>query len=1288
MAVREAGTMKRFRAQRLRGRHREVCAVLLRVAFPALILCIMTLPDPLLAARLELRVTGTASTAATLLVGDVVDVDVWVDSESATLSGAAVFLTFDGDVFELVDQDRDAVLSGFQPFSPGAFFDNGEIFRNEMLADDDPAASPAGEQLDFSVVRATRSGSGPTATFRLRARSPSAGSTIRIDESGIRETRYFMPDGSAGAFRFISPLTVAVRGISLENVPAEMVLARGAVDSTTFRLDNLLFDPLYAADQIEWHVEAPDAIGVDLDAGARRLTITAPGDQSLWEQLTLRAANPDGQTTSAVIEIFVNAAPELPATVDDVALEEDGSQRLSLDDLVVDPDAPDAQLTWAVRAPDNVGVRIEGPPYELAIEPRPDWSGSGEILLTVSDNFGFTDSLAFRVDVASVNDAPQSLFSPNLRVTRGKADSSLALGDLFADAEERAADLRWSWTGAERIGLETRDGRLVVSAPEAWEGSEAIQLTVIDDGDLSATTQLTVTVVPSLAPAIAGAPQRLGIAAGTDSVLQLADYVVDPDDPTDALRWSVDGHSGLLVQISSTGAARIEAPDAFSGIETVRFTAADPSGETASFDLLVFAAPEGGEPLLSLLPALDLPPNGADATLDLDDYVFDLDDAPAAMTWSVSGPESLELRVDAGTHVLTVLASDSLGGAFDVTVTVRDPDGHETSGLLRVSVAVPDLDPDPDPVDPGPLPVLSLLPLPTVRVTSGGFDQSLVLDQYIESGDPEAVRWEATGGAHTQVLVDPSTRQVTVLAAADWTGPEPVQIRALDDSGRLIFETMVGVQIVAPVPNLALADLVEIAALAGDSLAVVDATSLLAVDVDPADLDWEAISGADTFAVQLDTGSRNLQLTGSALTAAGSRVVTVIARDGAGNQATGKLLVQVLPDDGSAGDERDGFDVTVVPNPIQPEFLDLYVLSDDERFTPRLRTGPEAWQDLALTPVTGGIWHGSHTLTAGMEGAVDFLALAMEGQRLTRSRLQIHVGTAPAAAGKTVGGAGFRLDVAAGDFAGEAVVAVIPHRLDQTVKTVGGELREASGAFEVHATRPLQSQPYLSLRTTDGAPALAHTHVYRWDGSADAWQFVGGERDGESVGVSLQQLGRYALFVDDTAPRIEPGDSDRFRVADAGSGVATVELIAEGAPVEGAVDFDGDIARLTGIAPAGARLALRATDRAGNTATLAVTVDNPVPLSFELGQNFPNPFNPETSIPLRVAAGGQPVQLTIYNGAGQAIRLLLERDLTAGQHGITWDGRDDAGRAVSSGTYFYRALVGDAVFTRRMTLLR
>ena len=272
----------------------------------------------------------------TLLVGEVIGM---------TLFHVNVFELFDGiilaDVFELLNQDQDPVTNGFQPFAPGGFFSDGEIFRNELLSPDDPAATPAGEQLDYSVVRASDVGSGPAASFRLRALAPAAGSTIRIDESGIRETRYFKPDGTHESFRFITPLSVDVRGITIQGLPEQIVLSRGQVDSTSFVLDRMLFDPVYSPQDIDWHVDATEALDVRLDLETRRLILTAPTDRSLWEQLTLRAVNPDGQTTSATFDLFVDAGPVLTPHSGVIEIAEDEDHRISLDGLAEDLDSPD-----------------------------------------------------------------------------------------------------------------------------------------------------------------------------------------------------------------------------------------------------------------------------------------------------------------------------------------------------------------------------------------------------------------------------------------------------------------------------------------------------------------------------------------------------------------------------------------------------------------------------------------------------------------------------------------------------------------------------------------------------------------------------------------------------------------------------------------------------------------------------------------------------------------------------------------------------------------------------------
>ena len=94
-----------------------------------------------------------------------------------------------------------------------------------------------------------------------------------------------------------------------------------------------------------------------------------------------------------------------------------------------------------------------------------------------------------------------------------------------------------------------------------------------------------------------------------------------------------------------------------------------------------------------------------------------------------------------------------------------------------------------------------------------------------------------------------------------------------------------------------------------------------------------------------------------------------------------------------------------------------------------------------------------------------------------------------------------------------------------------------------------------------------------------------------------------------------------------------------------------------------------------------------LPSVFELQQNFPNPFNPETVIRY-VLKRTSPVTVSIYNLLGQQIATLVDETQNAGVHNLTWDGRDHDGRPVASGVYFYRLKAGDIAQTKKMILLK
>jgi hypothetical protein len=101
-----------------------------------------------------------------------------------------------------------------------------------------------------------------------------------------------------------------------------------------------------------------------------------------------------------------------------------------------------------------------------------------------------------------------------------------------------------------------------------------------------------------------------------------------------------------------------------------------------------------------------------------------------------------------------------------------------------------------------------------------------------------------------------------------------------------------------------------------------------------------------------------------------------------------------------------------------------------------------------------------------------------------------------------------------------------------------------------------------------------------------------------------------------------------------------------------------------------------------------------LPQNFSLGQNFPNPFNPTTSIPFKVKSlefgVGRPTHTTliVYNILGQRIRSLVDENLNSGTYQVTWDAKNDKGEKVPSGVYFYRLKSGDVSEVRKMVLLR
>lgn len=93
------------------------------------------------------------------------------------------------------------------------------------------------------------------------------------------------------------------------------------------------------------------------------------------------------------------------------------------------------------------------------------------------------------------------------------------------------------------------------------------------------------------------------------------------------------------------------------------------------------------------------------------------------------------------------------------------------------------------------------------------------------------------------------------------------------------------------------------------------------------------------------------------------------------------------------------------------------------------------------------------------------------------------------------------------------------------------------------------------------------------------------------------------------------------------------------------------------------------------------------PRTYELGNNYPNPFNPETTLSFQIPERTR-IRLSVYDVLGKTVNVLVEKELQAGTHSVQWQGIDKNGRAVPSGLYYYRLETESFSAVKKMLFLK
>ena len=245
------------------------------------------------------------------------------------------------------------------------------------------------------------------------------------------------------------------------------------------------------------------------------------------------------------------------------------------------------------------------------------------------------------------------------------------------------------------------------------------------------------------------------------------------------------------------------------------------------------------------------------------------------------------------------------------------------------------------------------------------------------------------------------------------------------------------------------------------------------------------------------------------------------------------------------------------------------------------------------------------------------------------------------------------------------------------VSTKGGSIEQIPITIEVYSTSgwvELSGVPTREISKSEMVPvdmelpAEGHVKVrVSWEESfsADLIEFY--SKSKEEPKVAFHTVSRHELTSDHDVKRSWPADADE-----------PFEL------------YRGDIFEFEfgcGDGPAEGMVRDYIIKAVGRYQPDYSVYTNLVPKKTELYSNYPNPFNPATTIHFDLHKPGH-VTLEVFNVAGQKVRTLVNEIRKEGHHEITWDGQAGSGVKVTSGMYFYRLTTENAVVSRKMLLLR
>ena len=610
------------------------------------------------------------------------------------------------------------------------------------------------------------------------------------------------------------------------------------------KLDEFVKDPDNKPNELRWRITGAKQLKAEISA-SRVLTVTAP-NKDFWctpELMMLEVSDPDGAKTSQTISfeiVSVNDPPVLRDIPPQKIREKGQFKDIDLSKFVRDPDNSMEQLSWAVKVqkPESEqakkskkgkkGKKDDDDEEEEVVKDAFSvviykgglahiniadkyWHGERNVVFTVKDPDGATDSKTVNFAVESVNDAP--VIRPILAQTIKEKEhfEPIDLTKFVSDPDHPTSSLKFEIapTRALKATINAKKQLVVTTPDKYWNGSEKIRLDVTDPEGARASQQIDFEVTPVNDPPVI--TKEIGNQKIKEkerfTPVDLAKIVNDPDNKPNELKWTVSGNKDLVVDIKN-GRASVTTPNPnWFGKETLTFTVMDPAGDKQSAKATFEVIPVNDPPKFKPIPPQVIDEKKTFPAIDLTKFVTDPDNSVDELKWSIDGENPFaaapakskkkdkkkdkkkkkhveeEPAPKFGKHELKYNISDKgiltveipnkyWNGSETVTINVFDPSKEKASTEVRFTVkSVNDV------------PVVKEIPGQTTL--EGKAFKPINLDEFVSDPDHKnsEIRWKVTGAKNLDVRIN-ANRVAEIKPRRDnWFGEETLVFTATDPAG-------------------------------------------------------------------------------------------------------------------------------------------------------------------------------------------------------------------------------------------------------------------------------------------------------------------------------------------------------------------------------------------------------------------------------------------------------------------------------------------------------------------------